>query len=352
MTDTTTEVARLRPVYQRELALGTDRFYEDRRPDCPWCGSTRLRTRLRTTDSIQRKPGTFVVDQCRGCRHSFQNPRLSPEGLDFYYRDFYDGLGEGTWGKAFTMGTSQERYAAAARSVAPYTRPGRWLDVGTANADFCVVAKQVFPDTAFEGVDCGESVEAAARAGRIEKAHRGFLPELAGSLADRFDVVSMHHVLEHTVDPRAELAAAHTVLRPGGHLLIEVPNPESPLGRVFGKYWVPWFQPQHLHFVTRANLCRALAEQGFTVVASDTREPHVPIDVVGAVGLAVVRHMPYRDEPWLAKAPGRREALLRKAFWYASFPALFAAHLVDRALEPLLRRTRFSNAYRVIARKD
>lgn len=71
------QVAALRPVYRADLAEGLDRFFEPRRDTCPWCGSTRLATRLRTTDLIQHKPGRFVLDRCEGCRHTFQNPRLS-----------------------------------------------------------------------------------------------------------------------------------------------------------------------------------------------------------------------------------------------------------------------------------
>lgn len=58
------QVAALRPTYQADLAEGLDRFFEPRRETCPWCDSSRLRTRLRTKDLIQHKPGAFVLDQC------------------------------------------------------------------------------------------------------------------------------------------------------------------------------------------------------------------------------------------------------------------------------------------------
>lgn len=68
------QVAALRPTYQADLADGLDRFFEPRRETCPWCDSSRLKTRLRTKDLIQHKPGTFVLDRCEDCRHTFQNP--------------------------------------------------------------------------------------------------------------------------------------------------------------------------------------------------------------------------------------------------------------------------------------
>ena len=39
-------VAALRPRYQADLDQGTERFFEPRRTDCPWCGSSRLKRRL------------------------------------------------------------------------------------------------------------------------------------------------------------------------------------------------------------------------------------------------------------------------------------------------------------------
>ncbi|MFC7309042.1 class I SAM-dependent methyltransferase [Streptomyces monticola] len=345
-------VSAQRPAYQAELGRGEDRFWEPRRQTCAWCESSRLRELIRTTDVMQSKPGTFVLDECLDCRHIFQNPRLTPEGLDFYYRDFYDGDGAHPVGKLFTEGPSTARLRAGAESLLPHIKPRRWLDVGTAHGHFCAVAKEVFPDTVFDGLDCGDGVEEARRTGRIERAHQGFLPELAESLEGQYDVVSMNHVLEHTTDPRANLAAAHRVLRPGGHLLIDVPNPESPFARRFGRYWLSWFQPQHLHFVPLGNLRTALREAGFSVVATDHAGAHIRSDVVGALMFLVLRHLPYADEPWLPRSPRKFQTRVRKLLFNAAIPLFVLGIVADRLIEPFLRRTGKTNAYRVVARRD
>ncbi|WP_199548408.1 class I SAM-dependent methyltransferase [Streptomyces sp. N35] len=347
-------VAALRPAYQAELALGMDRLFEDRRETCPWCESKRLKVRLKTADYLQAKPGTFVLDQCADCRHIFQNPQLSKAGLDFYYRDFYEGLFEKELGAAFDSagGDTGQRHVDRAKAMLTHLRPGRWLDVGTAAGEFCAGAKKVLPDTVFDGLDVGANVLKAKESGRIEHAYQGFLPEHAETLAGRYDAVSMFHVLEHTVDQRAELEAARKVLRSGGHLMIEVPDPESHFAKLLGTYWVPWFQPQHLHFVSIGNLNRALRDMGFTVVAVDRREPHIPFDMLGAFGLMLLRFLPFRNEPWLSKKPGRNGTRLCKLFFTLGVPFFPVLHFLDRALAPLLRRTGFSNAYRVVARKN
>jgi SAM-dependent methyltransferase len=345
-------VARLRPAYQAELADGIARFFEPRRTDCPWCGARQLRRRLRTKDHLQRKPGTFTLDQCRDCGHTFQNPQLSPAGLDFYYRDFYDGLYAEKIGGALDSDAARERNHERAVAMRRHARPKRWLDVGTAGGDFCLAAREALPGTTFDGLDIGAHVLGAQKSGRIERAYQGFLPDLADELAGQYDAVSMFHCLEHTTDPQAQLAAVHTVLRPGGHLIIEVPNPESPFGRLFGRYWLPWFQPQHQHFVTMGNLRRALTELGFTVVATDREESHIPVDFTALVGLYVLRLLPFRDEPWLPEPPGRLGAAVTKTVFWAGIPFCFPMYALDRLLAPLIRRSRFSNAFRVIARRE
>ena len=93
--------------------------------------------------------------------------------------------------------------------------------MGTGHGHFCLVARQHWPEATFDGLDLSESVDEAARRGWVDTAYRGLFPELAGGLPRSYDVVSMHHYLEHTRDPGAELDAATKVLEPGGHLLIE-----------------------------------------------------------------------------------------------------------------------------------
>ncbi|MFJ4712178.1 class I SAM-dependent methyltransferase [Streptomyces sp. NPDC088785] len=352
MPPTAQAVAERRPAYLTELARGTERFHEPRRPDCPWCGSTRLRTRLRTTDLLQHKPGTFTLDQCRACGHSFQNPRLTPEGLNFYYRDFYDGLRAGPAERILGGHPSAKRHREAARAMFRHIEPESWLDVGTGPCHFPAAAKEVLPYTAFDGLDIGDAVEAGRRAGRIEEAHRGFLTELAPRLAGRYDAMSMFHYLEHSLDPREELKAARRVLRPGGHLMIELPDPESRWAALLGKWWVSYFQPQHLHLIPLGNLRTELTALGYTVVAVDRRAPHRPVDLTAGCALLLGHLLPAADNPWRTKAPGDLQRGLRRALTWAGTPAVGAAHAADRLLAPLAGRTGLSNAYRVLARRN
>jgi hypothetical protein len=161
----------------------------------------------------------------------------------------------------------------------------------------------------------------------------------------------MHHYLEHTRDPEAELDAACTALAGDGHLLIEVPDPDSRLGRRLGWMWGPWFQPQHQHFVSLDNLATALERRGLTVVASERGEAHQPVDLAFAMWLVAHRVAPAGGEPWQPPlTPARRVG--RAATLTAFMPLLATAFAADQLMAPFVRRMpQMSNTYRLLARK-
>ncbi|GAA2264108.1 transferase [Streptomyces ruber] len=282
--------------------------HEPRRGGCPWCGSSRLRTRVRAS---------FVVDECRECAHTLLAPR--PAAPASRPRPPHGG-----------HDAPARRHRAAARTVPPAAEPESWLDVGTGDGAFPAAAGQVHPYTCFDGLDPSPRVARARAAGRVEEAHQGTLadPEIVARLRGRYDVVSMVHHLEHTSDPRAELRAAPALLRPGGHLLVELWDPGRSFGAPLGRRRAGG---GGLHLLPLRNVLAELEAAGCAVVATDRRGPHVPYDLTGALRLALAHGRP---------VPPR-----------ACAPLLLSAAALDHGLAPLLRRTRFSNAYRVLARR-
>ena len=226
--------------YAALLCDGTAAFFDARRDRCPHCGDVRLTRHVVTTDLIQRKPGQFVLERCAGCALIFQNPALSARGLDFYYGDFYDGVNAEFADEMFASLHAQyaPRATAVIATLPTGATPARWLDVGCGYAHFSLAAKQRLPMTRFEGLDRSDSVEIALARGWIERAWRGDMEALARS-DNRFEVVSLFHCLEHTLDPAGELRAAAELLTPEGRFILEIPNPRCRLGSLAGPLVVP-----------------------------------------------------------------------------------------------------------------
>ncbi|MET9389069.1 class I SAM-dependent methyltransferase [Streptomyces sp. NPDC006624] len=331
----------------------TTRVHEPRREDCPWCGSARLRNRLRTGDLRQFQPGSFTVDECRDCGHTFQNPRLTAEGLARYHRIVRGAPREPACDGLLALRAGHRRHRSAARAMRRLGEPESWLDVGTGHAGFPAAAREFFPYTAFDGLDPTPRVVRARSADRVEEAHVGRLtdPRITAPLRERYDVVSMLHHLEGTADPRAELRAAVGLLRPGGHLLVETLDPRSLFAALLGRWWLPYDQPRHLHLLPPHNLRAELEASGCAILTLDHRPVHVPHDLAGATALALSHSLPAPDAPWRAVPPPRSHQHLRTVLLRAGVPLVALAAAADHLIAPLARRTRFANTYRVIARR-
>jgi SAM-dependent methyltransferase len=342
----------LRPVYAELLAGGLERFFEPRAEQCPLCDGGDLVRHLVCDDQAQYKPGSFVLDRCRGCGHIFQNPRLSLEGLSFYYRDFYDGLGadqvEVLFGK---LGYGATPYLERARLIASLAKPARWLDVGGGHGHFCCLARDVLPETRFHVLDMNQAIDEAVRRKWVDEVHRGLFPELAGTMRSQFDVVSMTHYLEHVIDQRADLRAAHEVLRPEGLVFIEIPDPECPWSRWLGRLWIPYLQPQHLHFLSMKNLDGLLRAQGFEPIVWQRGQAHMPVDFAFAV---------YRVLGWIARPPdlpwrpaaSRAAKLAHRVVWSLGVAPLLLGYGLDLVVRRWVApKLDVSNTFRVVARK-
>jgi SAM-dependent methyltransferase len=128
------------------------------------------------------------------------------------------------------------------------------------------------------GAGRGRFVEAARAAGYqadgIEPAARGNAHVRTASIEDAaiepgaVDVVTLWHVLEHLEDPGRALSRIHQWLRPGGGLLVGVPNLQSLQARIGGEHWYHLDAPRHrVHFTPRG-LERLLDSHGFGVVST------------------------------------------------------------------------------------
>ena len=139
--------------------------------------------------------------------------------------------------------------------------PGRLLDVGSGKGRFLVAARDAGWDVV--GVEFAPATAAATTA------NYG-IPVISGDFLDvpiegEFDVVTMWHVLEHLPDPAAALRRAAGLLRPGGRLVVSVPNIGSTQARLGGEAWFHLDPTRHLFHFSPRSLGAMVERSGFAV---------------------------------------------------------------------------------------
>jgi 2-polyprenyl-3-methyl-5-hydroxy-6-metoxy-1,4-benzoquinol methylase len=145
------------------------------------------------------------------------------------------------------------------RAVLP---PARLLDAGAGRGRFVASARAAGYDAGGFEPDPARAAAAAGYGVRLRVAGVEDADVEAGSV----DAVTAWHVLEHVPDPDAAVASFAAWLRPGGALLVGVPNLGSLQARLGGERWHHLDLPRHRTHFTVAGLHALLRRHGLEPV--------------------------------------------------------------------------------------
>lgn len=245
---------------------------------CTVCGATDAAPFLQPPAS----PGPVV--RCRVCTMIFVSPRRTTASLIFDGDQFgHDNALRtstdpndlvGHWEATHLANALPHRDVlrrnhrdALARIGRFAVPPGRMLDFGCGFGLFLDSARTAGWDVA--GIDPLPGHGTYARGAlHLDVISDTLRPNTFASMS--FDVITAFQVFEHLPDPRAELNALRRLLKPGGIIVIEVPNIATSLLRLLGPRH-RHFVHDHLWFFSPVTLRRFLTENGFTVL--DTVKP-------------------------------------------------------------------------------
>jgi len=233
---------------------------------CPVCGSPDLHDKLQVQDkSVSQE--TFTIQQCAACGFQFTNPRPDAASIGKYYEsDAYvshNSAAQGLVNRLYKVA----RYFTVRRKVALITRlnggrAGHLLDYGCGTGHFLAGAKRAgWQVTGLEPNDRARR-DASARVGQpvLEAT------ALAGLAPASFDVITLWHVLEHVHTLAETLTQLISKLKPGGRLLIAVPNAESLDAQHYRQNWAAFDVPRHLYHFAPGPMRQLLASHGLRLV--------------------------------------------------------------------------------------
>lgn len=271
---------------------------QERLAACPVCGDRRRSTVYAdlTDEVFFCAPGSWAMHRCERCGSHYLDPRPDAGSIHLAYARYFThaaaggaardtelrgfaklrrGLANGyrNWrygtqarpayrfGIAFAFLVPRWRQEADARMrFIPRAGAGRrLLDVGAGNGDFLLRARAAGWEVV--GVEPDPAAVAAARRAGLDVREGGI--HAVTDEAGRFDVITMHHVIEHVHDPRQTLRDAFALLRSGGRLYLETPNVTSQGHARFGRHWRGLEPPRHLVLFHWDSLEHLLREIGF-----------------------------------------------------------------------------------------
>ena len=237
---------------------------------CPICHSERTRFLFESWDFIHGYPGTFPIWQCKTCGHVYLIGNFTPEMLtDMYshyyprsqfdieqYKPYSDQKGFLSW----LDGDSAGCHRWVPKNV-------RVLDIGCG----CCETLGYHKSRGCEvwGCEADENVRKIADKFGFN-VHIGlFDPKKYEK--NFFDYITMNQVIERCLDPETILRQIHSVLKPGGRLVIGTPQPQSIDCFLFRRYWMGWHTPFHLNLFSKKSARQLLERTGFRYEFSKCR---------------------------------------------------------------------------------
>lgn len=217
--------------------------------DCPHCAAAQGPLLFEAADPLSLDP--FHVRRCPKCGLTHVSPRPDGDKLATYYPDGYFGKRHPVL-KGFFMNLRVS-------NLPPAPAGGRVLDIGCGRGDFLMACRRKGWEVA--GVEqAGAPIMELRQSLGLEVVATTEIDTLTDS---SFDVVTMWHVFEHMADPRETLRQAHRLLRPGGRIVIEVPNYGSWQARMAPREWFHLDVPRHLLHFEKSTLSAMLVAEDF-----------------------------------------------------------------------------------------
>ena len=230
--------------------------------NCLVCGSTDRTVRYRGSDRMCAVPGTFTLVECACCGFLYLSPRPDERELEAYYPPEYspfqtvgDNVGR------FSRRLIELELRRRSEIVCRYASEGSLLDVGASTGDFLAVMRSSGAWDVFGVEPSRIAVERARQVYGLDIEHGTWSDVIYPP--DSFDVVTLWEVLEHLPRPREAVRRVFEQLRPGGYIVMSVPNRDSIDSRLFGSAWSGLDIPRHFSVFRRGDVTRILTDAGF-----------------------------------------------------------------------------------------
>lgn len=239
---------------------------------CLFCNNTHGTVVARGRDyEYATSPEYFDFVRCRACGLIFLQPRPAAAAMSIIYPQNYYAYNEESGERPFVKSfRDRVERAKVRRYQALLGRDdANVVDIGCGDGRLLEILQRFGPpDWHLAGIEIGEAAarRTVAKGFEVRSGDFEFLELL--DWVNHFDLALMHHVIEHTRQPRAAIRKVASLLRRGGIVSIETPDTRGWDFQLFQKrYWGGYHIPRHFYLFDSHTLATLLQQEGFEVIA-------------------------------------------------------------------------------------
>ena len=232
---------------------------------CPVCGNTEFKTALKCPDHFLTRE-IFQIQSCTNCKLLITNPRPDVKNSVKYYKSDSYVSHSNSSATIFNRIYKTVRNITLKRKLKMIERfsfKGNLLDYGCGTGHFISLARQ--KGWQVHGVEPDDT----ARTHLSKDIANQVVPDYAMLPADqKFNVITLFHVLEHVHALDETLRALLDKLDKNGVLFLALPNHLSDDAHRYAEYWAGYDVPRHLYHFNQRSVFQLSKKYGLNIVST------------------------------------------------------------------------------------
>jgi SAM-dependent methyltransferase len=229
---------------------------------CPICKS-RQYIGYKEIRTIQLpKEEKYSIVKCLKCGMIFLNPRISKKFIKNYYSPnyyCYHNKPSNETLKQSILNRLEYGYFKKALDLIEKNikikKTTRILDIGCGSGTMLYMLKKKYGCHVL-GYDINERIEQFEK-GKYSIIITNKMPK------EKFDLIISWHFLEHDYAPLVTLKKILRILDDDGKCIFQVPNIESKIAKIIGRYWRGYDPPRHLNYFSGESFKKIFKKAGF-----------------------------------------------------------------------------------------
>lgn len=210
--------------------------------------------------------GEFDVMFCSNCNLGFTNPYPTEKTVEFLYESKQSGDFD-IIKNSFIDKLKDQLSVNLLKQITRGKNRGtikKILDYATGNGRFAYSALTAFSEAKVMAVDYQLDPPPILLQNKLN--YRIHYAQISDDSYknEKYDLIILRHVLEHTHHPVELLKLLSSLLAPEGILYIEVPNLKSGCAKIFRRYWKGYYVPRHVFHFTKKSLNEAIHLAGMS----------------------------------------------------------------------------------------